>query len=145
MCDSEQFSSLLIRNIDYLNGMVIKPSNTSGFDAFVAVDDRPILSNDGETLGVLIAIARLDDIILGFEIQIVVGERPELVDRAPFDALLWFDDLDDIWCADEDASKFLRIVDGDVMHDDTPSAVMDTFDPSLVGSPLSDDTGVLAL
>jgi hypothetical protein len=75
----------------------------------------------------------------------MVGERLEFVERAPFDSLLWLDDLDDIWCADEDTPEFLCVVDGDVVHDNAPSTVMDTFDPSLGGSPFSDDTSVLAL
>lgn len=143
--DGEQLGGLVVGHIDDFDGMVVETSDTSGLDAFVAVDDRPILSHDGEALGVLVAVARPDYAILWFEIEIVVGERLEFVDIPPFDPFLWFDDLNDIWRADEDTAEFLCVVDGHIVHYDTASAVVDTFDPSLVGSPLRDDAGVLAL
>ena len=55
--DGEQLGSLLIGHVDDFDGMVVKTSDTSGLDAFVAVDNRSILSNDGEAPGVLVPVA----------------------------------------------------------------------------------------
>lgn len=143
--DGEQLGSLLIGHVDDFDGMVVKTSDTSGLDAFVAVDNRSILSNDGEAPGVLVPVAGSNHLILRFEIEIVIRERLEFVDSPPFDSFLWFDDFDDIWCADEDTAEFFCAVDGNGMHDDAASTVVNAFDPPLVGSFSSDNTGVLAL
>lgn len=90
MRDGKQFGGLLIRHVDDFDGMVVETSDTSGLDAFVAVDDCPVFADDREALGVLVAVAGSNDIILWLEIQIVVGERLEFVDIPPFDPFLWF-------------------------------------------------------